>query len=124
MRRDVETKAATVLGNLDEMTGSAAREKTATRRPRPAKETEVVQPKPRLRGWQVAVGAAFLLIFGLTLGVILTNSLKPRGGEGDSITGDFLTGTSPAASGDIAALLREGRTAFDKQDLRKAIEVF
>jgi len=124
LRRDVETKAATVLGNLDEMAASAARQKGAPRRPQPTKETEVVQPKPGLRGWQVAVGAAFLLVFGLTLGVILTNSLKPRSGEGDSITGDFLTGTPTADKSDVSALLQEGRTAFNKQDLRKAIEVF
>ena len=124
LRRDLETKAATVLGNLDEMEASAVREKGAARRPQAAKQTAVAQPKPGLRGWQVAVGAAFLLIFGLTLGVILTNSLKPRGGEGDSITGDFLTGTSTAGKSDLSALLQEGRTAFDKQDLRKAIEVF
>jgi len=124
LRRDVETKAAAVLGNLDEMAGATAREKGATRRPQAAKETEVVQPKPGLRGWQVAVGGAFLLVFGLTLGVILTNSLRPRGGEGDSITGDFLTGTPTASKNDLSALLQEGRTAFNKQDMRKAIEVF
>jgi cytochrome c-type biogenesis protein CcmH len=124
LRRDVETKAATVLGNLDEMAGSAAREKSAARRPPPAKETEVVQPKPGLRGWQVAVGGSLLLVFGLTLGVILTNSLRPRGGEGDSITGDFLTGTPAAGKGDVSALLQEGKTAFNKQDMRKAIDAF
>ena len=124
LRRDVETKAATVLGNLDEMTTSAAREKAAARRPQAAKETEVVQPKPGLRGWQVAVGGVFLLVFGLTLGVILTNSLKPRGGEGDSITGDFLTGTPTADKSNVAALLQEGKTAFNKQDMRKAIDAF
>lgn len=124
LRRDIETKAATVLGNLDEMAASAAREKGAAKRPQAAKETEVVQPKPGLRGWQVAVGGAFLLVFGLALGVILTNSLKPRGGEGESITGDFLTGTPTADKGDVSALLQEGKTAFNKQDLRKAIEVF
>lgn len=118
LRRDIETKAATVLGNLDEMAVSAAR------RPQAAKETEVVQPKPGLRGWQVAAGGVFLLIFGLTLGVVLTNSLKPRGGEGDSITGDFLTGTGAPGMGNVAALLQEGKTAFDKQEFSKAIEAF
>ena len=124
LRCDVETKAAAVLGNLDEMAGATAREKGATRRPQAAKETEVVQPKPGLRGWQVAVGGALLLVFGLTLGVILTNSLRPRGGEGDSITGDFLTGTPAAGKGDVSVLLQEGKTAFKKQDMRKAIDAF
>ena len=124
LRRDVETKAATVLGNLDEMTTSAAREKGAERRPQAAKETEVVQPKPGLRGWQVAVGGVFLLVFGLTLGVILMNSLKPRGGEGESITGDFLTGTPTADKSNVPSLLQEGKIAFNKQDMRKAIDAF
>ena len=124
LRRDVETKAATVLGNLDEMTTSTAREKGAERRPQAAKETKVVQPKPGLRGWQVAVGGVFLLVFGLTLGVILMNSLKPRGGEGESITGDFLTGTPAAGKSNVPALLQEGKIAFNKQDMRKAIDAF
>ena len=124
LHRDVETKAAIVLGNLDEMAASSVREKGAERRRPAARQTEVAQPKPGLRGWQVAVGGAFLLVFGLTLGVILTNSLRPRGGDGDSITGDFLTGTPTAGKSDLSALLQEGRTAFNKQDMRKAIEVF
>ncbi len=124
LRRGLETKAAAVLTNLDEMAASAAREKGAARRPQAAKQTEVVQPKAGLRGWQVAVGGAFLLVFGLALGVILTNSLKPRGGEGGSITGDFLTGTPAAGKGDVSVLLQEGKTAFNKQDMRKAIDAF
>jgi len=124
LRRDIETIASTVLGNLDEVAASTAREKGAERRRPAAKQTEVAQPKPGVRGWQVAVGAAFLLVFGLTLGVVLTNSLRPRGGEGDSITGDFLTGTPTASKNDLSALLQEGRTAFNKQDMRKAIDAF
>jgi tetratricopeptide (TPR) repeat protein len=65
-----------------------------------------------------------LLVFGLTLGVILMNSLKPRGGEGDSITGDFLTGTPTADKSNVPALLQEGKIAFNKQDMRKAIDAF
>src|SRR5713226_9657815 len=53
LRRDLETKAAAVLAKLDAMAASAAREKGAARRPQAAKETEVMQPKPGLRGWQV-----------------------------------------------------------------------
>lgn len=124
LRRDVETKAATVLEKLDETTASTARDKGAAKRPQPAKETEIVQSKSGLRGWQVAVGGALLLVFGLTLGVILTNSLRPRGGEGDSITGDFLTGTPTPSKGNLSALLQEAKNAFNKQDMRKAIEGF
>ncbi len=124
LRRDIEIKAAAVLANLDKMGAAAARETGAARRPQAAKTTEVAQSQPGLRGWQVAVGGALLLLFGLTLGVVHTNSLKPRGGEGDSITGDFLTGTRGTSGGDVAGLLQAAKAAFDKQDLRNAIEGF
>ena len=46
------------------------------------------------RGWQLATGGLLLLLFGLTLGIALTNSLRPRESTQDSMTGDFLTGTA------------------------------
>jgi cytochrome c-type biogenesis protein CcmH/NrfG len=78
------------------------------------------------RGWQLAAGGVFLLLFGLTLGVVLTKSLRPRASEQDSLTGDFLTGTgSTGMSGkESSSQLQEGRTAFVKQDWPKAIEAF
>ena len=125
LRRDIETKAAAVLVNLDKMRAAAARETGSGKRAaQAAKATEVAQPQPGLRGWQVAVGGALLLVFGLTLGVVLTNSLKPRGSEGESITGDFLTGTRGTSGGDVAGLLQAAKAAFDKQDFRNAIEGF
>jgi tetratricopeptide (TPR) repeat protein len=62
-----------------------------------------------------------LLIFGLSLGVMLTNSLRPRGSAEDSMTGDFLTGTGGS---ETARLLEDGKSAFAKQDWPKAIENF
>jgi cytochrome c-type biogenesis protein CcmH len=59
-------------------------------------------------------------LFGVTLGVLLTNSLRPRTSEQDSLTGDFLTGTTS----DMATLLTEGRIAFANQEWPKAIEAF
>lgn len=82
--------------------------------------------------WRIVAGGLFLLLFGITLGVVLTTSLRPRGSDQDTITGDFLTGTgsgtagegSGAGSKDIAALLSQGRAAFERQEFPKAIESF
>ena len=73
------------------------------------------------RGWQLATGGGLLLLFGLTLGIVLTNSLRPRDSTQDSITGDFLTGT---AGNESAQFLQQGKSAFAKQDWPKAIEAF
>ena len=66
------------------------------------------------------MGGSVLLLFGLTLGIVLTNSLRPRGSAQDSITGGFLTGTQ----GTSARFLQEGKSAFAKQDWPNAIEAF
>jgi cytochrome c-type biogenesis protein CcmH len=71
----------------------------------------------------LAAGAVFLLLFGLTLGVLLTQSLRPRASEQDSITGDFMTGT-PQTAGGADALLAQGRAAFEQRNWAKAIELF
>ena len=55
------------------------------------------------------------MLFGLTLGVMLTQSIRPRQGEGDTMTGGFMTGTSPA-SGESGAALAEGKQAFERQE--------
>ena len=124
LRHDIEIKAATVLERIDRMAADAQRERTAEKS-RPAfKPAASAREKPGIRGWQLAAGGAFLLLFGLALGVVLTNSLKPRSSPGDSITGDFLTGTSEANSNEVAGLLQEGKTAFNKQEFPKAIEAF
>ena len=63
------------------------------------------------------------MLFGLLLGVMLTKSVRTRGGENDTMTGDFLTGTTPA-NADARAALSEGKTAFAHQEFPKAIEAF
>jgi cytochrome c-type biogenesis protein CcmH len=79
--------------------------------------------RSRFRRWQLATGGAFLVLFGLALGVLLTQSLRPRTSEQDSMTGDFLTGTTPGNTATRSAL-EEGRRAFAKQDFPKAIDQF
>ena len=79
--------------------------------------------RSRFRRWQLVTGGAFLVLFGLALGVLLTQSLRPRTSEQDSMTGDFLTGTAP---GNVTTrpALEEGKQAFAKQDFPKAIDQF
>ncbi len=82
------------------------------------------------RTWALAAGAALLLAGGVTLGLLLGQSLRPRSSTEDSITGDFLTGTGPGgigrpgASDAPEALLRQGRDALQRKDFRAAIEAF
>jgi cytochrome c-type biogenesis protein CcmH len=121
LKFDIENKAAGVLQQLDlvvsrqTLANQSAGRQTANKKPS-SNET----PKP-YRGWQLATGGTLLLLFGLTLGVALTNSLRPRESTEDSITGGFLTGTGPSES---SKFLQEGKSAFAKQDWPKAIEAF
>ena len=120
LRTAAETKAAGVLKELDATTASRASvsQVQATAAPKGGSE-----PKTHWRSWQLAAGGAFLLMFGLLLGIILTKSLRPRVSEQDSITGDFLTGTaSNAIKNEVPSLLAEGKDAFAKRQWPKAIE--
>src|SRR5919106_4350074 len=127
LRRDIEFKAATVLQQLDRLPQekTALQESATTAKPAsPKKQAAARRAGPR--AWQLAAGGVFLLLFGLTLGVMLTQSLRPRASEQDSLTGDFLTGTgsSGISGNEASSRLQEGRTAFAKQDWPKAIEAF
>jgi len=122
LKLDIENKAAGVLQQLD----SLAARRTPARRtteqaPSAPKRLQSEKHKRSYRGWQLATGGAFLLLFGLTLGIALTNSLRSRESAQDSITGGFLTGTSESAN---TRFLQEGKSAFAKQDWPKAIEAF
>jgi cytochrome c-type biogenesis protein CcmH len=120
LRSEVEAKQALVLQQLSSLPPEPA-VKT------PAKITsnrrQESPGRSRFRRWQLATGGAFLLLFGLALGVLLTQSLRPRTSEQDSMTGDFLTGTTPGDAVTRSAL-EEGKRAFAKQDFPKAIEAF
>jgi len=124
LRRDIEVNAATVLERLDRIAAEASPARIAKKDRLPERPIASAIEKRGAPGWQLAAGGAFLLIFGLTVGVILTNSLRPRGSEQDSITGDFLTGTGQSGNNEVAGLLREGKTAFGKQEFPKAIDAF
>ena len=92
--------------------------------------TRSTTPKGGRRNWALAGWAAVLLVGGVTLGLLLGQSLRPRTSTEDSITGDFLTGTGPGGvsrsmvSEEPAAALRRGREAYQRKDFRNAIDAF
>ncbi len=91
--------------------------------PKPARAKQAPAEAARsLRTWQIVGGAVFLLAFGITVGVFLTQSLRPRSGEQDTMTGGFLTGTQ--SPGDAASLVAQGRAFFEKREYAPAIEAF
>lgn len=92
--------------------------------------THTTDSRGNRRTWALATGAVVLLVGGITLGLLLGQSLRPRTSTEESITGDFLTGTGPqgisrpSASEAPAAALRRGQAAFQRKDFRNAIEAF
>jgi cytochrome c-type biogenesis protein CcmH len=122
LKLEVESKAAVVLQQIDALLPpQPSVSQTVERRLSKEKRGAAEANKKTYRRWQLAAGGSFLLIFGLTLGMLLTQSLRPRESAQDSITGDFLTGTG---GGESARFLQEGKSAFAKQDWPKAIEAF
>jgi cytochrome c-type biogenesis protein CcmH len=117
LRRDLEAQEATVKKRLDSMPLEPPRNAVRA----PDKKTPAFEARP-LRRWPLVAGGIFLLLFGLAIGVLLTQSIRPRGSAEDSITGDFLTGTQPAGGTD--ALLAQGRAAFEQRNWAQAIELF
>ena len=122
LKQDIQTKGAVVVQQLD-----ALPEDRPVKRPQ-EKTGSIGSQKPapaqiNPRRWQLIAGGVFLMLFGLALGVMLTKSVRERASESDSMTGDFMTGTTPQ-SGNARAALDEGKQAFEKQDYPKAIEAF
>ncbi len=126
LRGDIEIKAATVLEQLDRLSKAVPQKKLAAQSVVQPPVTTTGKDRPGVRGWQLAAGGTFLLLFGVTVGVVLTNSLRSRDAGQGSITGDFLTGTGSGASGgnELASVLQQGKTAFAKQDWQTAIQSF
>ena len=134
LRPRYEAQAANVLKELDSSPARTTSETRSRREKRTTKDAGQAQngKAPSRRGWIFAATGAFLLVFGVTLGIFLSNSLRPRGSEQDSITGDFLTGTSPGGlsadpgmrRADLQSLLTQGHAAFERQDWSQAIDAF
>jgi cytochrome c-type biogenesis protein CcmH/NrfG len=121
LKLEIETKAARLLEQFDSLSSSQLRVSQNIPRQTGDKKKPVTDEGKSYPGWQLATGGVLLLLFGLTLGIVLTNSLRSRGSTQDSITGDFLTGTGGSESG---RFLQEGKAAFASQNWPKAIEAF
>jgi len=134
LRPRYEAQAANVLRELDSSSALAMTEtqsRGAKRQTKYAGPAQTGKASSR-RGWVFAAIGAFLLVFGVTLGVFLSKSLRPRSSEQDSITGDFLTGTGPGGisassamgGADLQSLLTQGHAAFERKDWSQAIDAF
>ena len=121
LKLEIENKAAGVLQQLDSLLSSQTPASQNVGRQTSDKKSSSNEMRKTYRGWQLAMGGVLLLLFGLTLGIALTNSVRPRESTQDSMTGDFLTGTAGSES---AQFLQQGKSAFAKQDWPKAIEAF
>ena len=119
LKRDIETKGGLVMQQLTSLPASA-KAKPQEKKSQPPQDHAA---HSRFKRWQLITGGLFLMLFGLTLGVMLTQSIRPRQGEGDTMTGGFMTGTTPI-SGETGAALAEGKQAFERQEFPKAIEAF
>jgi cytochrome c-type biogenesis protein CcmH len=120
LKQEIETKGAAVIKQLGALPPEPIVKKP---KDKPGRDQRSAQGATRFRRWQLVGGGIFLMLFGLLLGVMLTKSVRTRGGENDTMTGDFLTGTTPA-DGEARAALSEGKTAFAHQEFPKAVEAF
>ena len=124
IRQEIEGKAAAVLQRLDAMPAKAPAKKAGPKTEGPQQAAKhTAESRRSARQWQIVAGAVFLLVFGISVGVFLTQSVRPRGSEGESITGGFMTGTTPV-NGDVPSLMQTGKAAFQRKDWRTAIQAF
>jgi cytochrome c-type biogenesis protein CcmH len=121
LKHEIESKGGTVLRQLNSLPAEPAR-RSQNKPPKDKSPKDPVSHN-RFKRWQLISGGVFLMLFGLALGVMLTQSIRPRQGANDSMTGDFMTGTTPGNS-EAAAALAEGKQAFSRQEFPKAIEAF
>ena len=120
IKQEIQTKGATVVQQLEALPQERP-VKRSQQITRPEHDQKEATNPTAWRRWQLVAGGAFLMLFGLALGVLLTQSIRPRTAANDSVTGDFLTGTTP---GNSSSALEEGKQAFEKQNFPKAIDAF
>jgi cytochrome c-type biogenesis protein CcmH len=123
LKQEIETKAAGTIEQLHALPVEAPAEKMVKEESVEKSAPTTTRLQSQIRRWQLIAGGLFLMLFGLALGVMLTKSIRARGSEGDTITGDFLTGTR-APSDEVRTALDEGKRAFGNQEFPKAIEAF
>jgi cytochrome c-type biogenesis protein CcmH len=130
LRKEIEARAVEVRKKVDSLALSRSSQAPIHSSPTPpTQKARRVRPATARKNWQLVSGGLFLLLFGITLGVFLSNSLRPRESTQDTLTGDFLTGTGPggvAASSrsELDSFLAQGRSAFERHDWPQAIESF
>ena len=120
LKQDVESKGGLVMQQLKSLPAEI-KAKPPEKKFKTAKNPGAHNHP--FKRWQLITGGLFLLLIGLTLGVFLTQSIRPRQGEGDTMTGGFMTGTN-SASNETGAALAEGKQAFERQEYPRAIEAF
>ncbi len=121
LRALYEARAAAAL------TSSETPSRTAQRGGVPAADHAPRRLGPTPRLWRWVAGGAFLVGFGMAIGIFLSGAVRARE-DGGSITGTPLIGTGDAGarveSLDLRTLLERGRQAMEAQDLRRAIDLF
>ena len=123
LKQEIEAKTVAVIEQIHALPPKAPAKPAPTEKSARGTDTAAGADRSRLRRWQLVTGAVFLVVFGLALGVMLTQSVRPRLSERDTMTGDFLTGTRSTNS-TVNAALAEGKTAFAHREFPKAIEAF
>jgi cytochrome c-type biogenesis protein CcmH len=122
LKHEIATRGAIVMQQLRSLPAEPIAQ-TPDQKPPGISAAKTASTQNPFQRWQLIAGSVFLLLFGLALGVMLTQSIRPRTSENDTMTGDFMTGTTPSTSNARAAL-DEGKQAFGRQDFPKAIEAF
>ncbi|MGE5216281.1 MAG: cytochrome c-type biogenesis protein CcmH [Chloroflexota bacterium] len=123
LKQETEAKAAAIVGQLHAVPAEPIAKKPAKKQPTDKTDATRAGDRGQFRRWQLLAGGLFLMLFGLALGVFLTKSVRPRASSDDTMTGDFLTGTS-SSSDEVRAAMEEGKRAFGNQEFPKAIEAF
>ena len=122
LKRDIQGKGAMVMRQIAELPPEPVKKAAATAA-KSSRPSKTIPRESRARRWPLVAGGAFLLLFGIGVGVMLTQSVRPRASENDSITGDFMTGTTPSTD-QARSALAEGKQAFGHKDFPKAIDAF
>ena len=123
LRQNIQAKAAAILQQLRALPPESKATPPLRKKNAQKADRSSGPVRSRLRRWQLVAGAVFLVSFGLALGIMLSQSVRPRLSESDTMTGDFLTGTG-SPNNTARAALAEGKTAFAHREFPKAIEAF
>ena len=121
LKQEIESKGGAVLRQLKSLPAEPARKSQH----KPAKDKSPQRSRFAQPLQALATDQRRRVSYALRLSprrhVDPIDPTAPR--RNDSMTGDFMTGTTPA-NGEAAAALAEGKQAFSRQEFPKAIEAF